>query len=312
MLSLLSLGVWEEQSHFLFFSSFFLPSMFRLSSLLRKNKKLEQIPYEKVCKLLCYEESKERDQPLGFGSLSRRNDSLTAILDYLCLSDVISVLITLQKISPKISFYPSKRLYKLLLLIALKEEICFDTADLPQTMVLTKPETTLDGLHRLYRFVREIPIELSNSTLWHRGSIKFTAPGMEISLNCNQCQKDKSTDPIFGMMFGAICARCILWKCPVCGNVADTCKEHSQICCDCGQTACDVCFAGAEFDVIEEEDPLCKNCGFWCTSCLETCSVEDKIVCAGPLGAAQGCPFNHECCGDCTDEMNIQFCDLCR
>ena len=158
--------------------------MFRLTSLLRKNKKLEHLSYEKMCKLhklLCNEE------PLGFVSLSRRNNSLTEILDYLCLSDVIAVLITLQKISP--TFYPSQRLLKTLLLIALNEEICFDTADELQTLVLAKPDTTLATLNRLYRFLHHIPIELPNSTLWQRGCCTFAAPGMELSLSCNQCQK---------------------------------------------------------------------------------------------------------------------------
>ena len=100
----------------------------------------------------------------------------------------------------------------------------------------------------------------------------------------------------------------------MCEGIADTCKDHAQVCYDCGLAACDVCFAGADFDVVSEDEPLCKNCGFYCTSCLMTCSADDKFVCAGPSGAplGLGCPFNHECCCDCTDEMDIQFCDICR
>ena len=141
--------------------------------------------YIKLCKLLCNEqETKE----IGFVSLSRRNNfALTEILDYLYLSDVIAVLISLQKITP--TFYPSQRLLERLLSLSLNEEICFDTAELVQTLVLAKPEMTLDGLHRLYQFLHQIPIELPNSTLWQRGSCTFAAPGMQISLSCNQCQK---------------------------------------------------------------------------------------------------------------------------
>ena len=214
-----------------------------------------------------------------------RNGRWSPILEFLCLSDVVHVLVSIDQ--AKHSFAPSPLHLSMVFRRLLPAYITLNDEELQETVPTLKygrlvnngdsviddnKLLTLKQLLTICKFVRNIPKECNESPASRLSGDKcILASGkdekgwvIELAIRCSLCED---------------CDMIVLWECGVCSKPSGRCRAHAPMCRVCEQEVCTECML---------DDDICEGCGFRCVECEETFhrSTDTPYACSIP-----SCPW---------------------